>query len=124
MVKLSRDVGVDADPLGGFPDQRADVDVGVEGVAAQQLGGDLHELVGRGRDVEVQDAGVALPAQIVVNGADDEDLVALGVPVAADAFEDAGAVVQRVGEDADMRFSQGDVTTVEINNCRRIRFIG
>ena len=90
-------VGTDADPLGGLEGQRPDIDIRMERIAPHQLDRDGAELRHGCRDVNAQDAAILLPALVVLVRAQDEHLVLGRHPVGADAFEYAGAVVQRMG---------------------------
>ena len=115
-------VGQHADALRALVGQRADVDVGAQVVAPHQFQGDVSQLARGERDGDVQDAAVAHPALVVLQRAQHKQLLLGLIPVRADAFKYAGAVVQRVGEDADARLGHRDVLAVEVDNQVGIRF--
>ena len=90
------------------PDQGARLvgdraDVGVLAVAAfpQQLEGDADEVVDAVGERNPHDPAGPLEAAVVLLEVKPVELLLLSVPVSADAFEDARAVVEGVSEDAD-----------------------
>ncbi len=113
-------VGADADAFGRLVGQRPDVDVGAKRVATHQFDGDGAKLRHSGGNVNAQDAAVFLPAFVVFRGAQDEQFVFGGNPMCADAFKNAGTVVQSVGKDIDLRIAQRHVFAIEKHNQIRI----
>ena len=89
------------DEFGAFVGEGADVDVGAVGVFFDQLDGDAAEVVDGVGDLHHKHPAAEEEALVVFAEAEDVHRFLIGVPVAADAFEDGGAVVEGVGQDTD-----------------------
>src|SRR6185312_289360 len=99
-------VAMDANAGRGLVGEGADVEVGLELVAPGQFGRFFTERFGRGLHFDAEQAAVVEPAAVVFLGAVEEELAFLGVPVGADAFKHAGAVMQGVSKDIDVGVGQ------------------
>src|ERR1051326_702006 len=106
-------IGRNADPGRALVGQRPDINVLAEMIATAQFGGELGQFLCTRRNVDPQNSGVVLPAVVVFLGPYEEQVLLLFVKVAADALEDAGAVVQRMGQNVDVRFGERDESVVE-----------
>ena len=113
-------VEANADLFAGRVQKRTDVDVRLELVAAQQLEREVDQLLGRVRKRHAHDVGRAAHALVVLGRLEQVELLLLRVPVGADAFEDTGAVVQRMGHQAEPHV----VVAAELAVVRRPRCWG
>ena len=102
-------VGAHAHPLGALVGQRADIHIAAKGIPPHELEGDFAQLGRRAGNANAQDAAVPLPAFVVFDGTQHEQLLGSLVPIAANAFEYAGSVMQSVGEDAHARLAERDI---------------
>ena len=106
---------VQAHRPGAAVDDRADV-AGLEAVARDRLERRLADLLLRERDVHVVHLGrLEEPVDVVLVA--EHRRAALGL-VGADALEDAGAVVERVGQYVDLRVLPGDELAVHPDEVR------
>lgn len=95
-------VQANADDFGRDEQQRTNVRIGTSVVAAQHVHRELGQLVVGVGQVQAQDARRTAQAGVVLLRLQDVQLGLIGVPVGADAFETAGAVVQRMGHRPDV----------------------
>ena len=107
-------VELDADDLSGLERERPDVDVLAVLVAPQQLERRFDQLLRCSTgDRHLEHASVLVHALEVLWQREREELLAFGVPVGADAFEHAGAVVEAVRQQADLGIRVADDFAVE-----------
>ena len=92
-----------ADVFVRFVRERAHVDVAAEVVARADLDGEIAQLARRVRQLDHQDARRLREPVEVVGELEQVQLFLARVPEAAHAFEAPGAVLQAVGEQADLR---------------------
>ena len=90
-----------ADLFGALEGKGSDVHVLAEVVPPDELDRRAGELIQGDRDLEFQDLDRILHAAIVLAKFEHEQLLVLRAPVAADAFEDPGAVVKRMRHQAE-----------------------
>ena len=104
-----------ADLLVRLVDQRPYVNIGGEPVATQDLDGDGTQLVDRMGEGHVQHACVATHALEVLRQAKHVEPPLLCAPVRANALEAPGAVVERVGEQAQVGVAVAAQLPVEVH---------
>ena len=92
----------DADLLARRVEQRPDVDVRLELIAAQKVQGEVDELFGRVGQRHSHHVGRSLHPVVMRCGLEQVQLVFLLVPVGADPFENRGPVVKRVSHEAEL----------------------
>ena len=97
-----------ADGLVGIEGERPDVAVLAVELGAQEIDEGVRQRLGGIGERHVEKARRLEESLEVLERAEEEELRLLGVPVAAQAGEDAGAVVQAVRQDADARFRIGN----------------
>ena len=90
---------LDPDLLDRLEHERAHVGVGLVLVAPKELDSDLHELLGGVRQHHAEHLGRPVEPVVVGGTLEQVELLLLRVPVGADTFERAGAVVESVGHD-------------------------
>ena len=98
----------------GLERERSNVDVISEAVLSQKLEGQLHEALRIGRERDSEDPDGAPHALVVLAQPEHVELLLRRSPVRADAFEHAGAVLERVGREGHLRFRHGDEGAVEV----------
>ena len=96
-----------------FVGEGADVDVFGEAGAFDHLDGETAEFVGVVGDVHHEHTAAAEETLVVLAEAEDVDDALFLVPVATDALENAGAVVEGVGHNADLRLFQRNELALE-----------
>src|SRR5581483_12144914 len=89
-------VHADADDLARLVGQRSDVDVLAVAVLADELPGDLRQLVDRLLEPDAKNPTRALESLVVLAQPEQVDLLVGLVPVAPDPLEAAGSVVESV----------------------------
>ncbi len=97
-----------ADHLGGLVGQGPDVQVLVEAGHADQARDDVRHLVDGVADLDVHDLAALRQALEVLLNLEQVQGLVVRVPVAANALEYAGAVVEGVRHDPDLRLGEGD----------------
>ena len=117
-------VQADAERVLRLVDHRADVEVLAEAGALHELDGHRAEFVVAERQFHQQGVRGLAQALVVLAHAEDVELLGLGVPVGADALEDSGAVVQRMGHDADFGVGERHELALEVGHLRRGHRIG
>ena len=95
---------MDADARRGHIDQRADVEVALEVILANDFESDVAQLCDSLLDVHVEDAGVGFPTAVVVFDAEEIELFLARAPIAANAFKHSCAVVEGVSKNVDVGF--------------------
>lgn len=86
-------------------------------ILPEQLQGDVAELLDILAYLQSEDTAISEESLIVVLHLEDEELLPVGIPVCADSLEDPGAVVERIGSDADLGFVERDELIV--HECKR-----
>src|SRR4029077_20080454 len=99
---LGQVVEADADLFARREEEGSNVNVGLELVTPQQLERELDELLRRVRDGETHYVRRTPQSFVVCLRLQQKKLLALGVPVSPDAFEDPGAVVQGMGHQSEL----------------------
>ena len=77
-------------------------------IRAAQVNRDLRQAVGSLVQAHTQQLGRVQEAAVVVEGAEDVELLGFIVPVSAHAGKSSGAIVQCVGQDAHFGLGIGD----------------
>ena len=102
-----------ADDLGRFEGKRPDVGILAVLVAAQQVHREGDELLDAPGNGHLEGARVLVHALEVLLEAQRVQLLAFRVPVGANAFENAGSIVEAVSEQADLGVRVVNDLTVE-----------
>ena len=92
----------DADLFARRVEQRPNIDVGLELIAAQELERVVDQLLGRERKLHAHDVRRPVHPVEVRGRREQVELAFLRVPVGADALEDGRAVVERVRHEAEL----------------------
>ena len=101
-------------PLRALEGQGPDVHVLTIAGALHQIDRQADQLLCGEGEVHAEDLGALCQPLVVVQRAEDEELLLLLVPVAADALKNSCAVVQRVGHDAHLGLRRGNKLAAEI----------
>src|SRR5436190_5601681 len=115
---------VDLDDGGGLVCDRSHVDVGVIAVAPDHLTSQLAQLLDRFTEFDLEQRRGFQESLVVLGKLEQVELFLVRVPVAPNAFEARGPVVEGVGSDADVRIGKRNDPALEIGKAAVDRLRG
>ena len=116
-------MGPDPQHLPTLVDHGPDVDVLLEPAHLDKLQGDVEELVYGVGQCHIKDPGALVQPLKVLFDTEEVDLPIFLIPVAANAFEDGGAVVEGVGHDSDLGLGQRHEISFEEGEGRHLELL-
>ena len=103
----------DADERARFVRDGPDVRVLAVAALSEELEGDADQVLCRVGQSDPHDPAGAVQTLVVLLEMEAVELAFLGIPVGADPLEDAGSVIERMGEDAHLRVAHRDKRSIE-----------
>src|SRR5438105_9526120 len=115
---------VHLDDRRGLVRDRSHVDVGLIAVAPDHLTGQLAQLLDRFIELDLEQRRRLHEALVVLGELEEVDLPVIRVPVAPNAFEAPGPVIERMRPDADLGVLEGDDRALEVGEAAINRLCG